>query len=552
MRLMNSVRYISLGGAGNVTQNMHVFETEEDIIILDVGIGFPDTEQLGVDVVIPDVSYLISRKNKIRAIVISHAHEDHIGGLPYVLNDLGNPPVYASKLAQGFIRGKLSEYSNLKHQSLVLIEPEKGSIRLGGFEIVPYRVNHSVPDALGFFIRTRIGNFVYSPDFKFDWTPVDNVLFDVGKIAKLAEEGVMALFSDSLGSTRDGFTESERIIEQAFENEMASAKGQVFITTMSSNISRMQQALNVSLKHGRRVVPVGRSIDQNIQIAANLGYLQIPDGSIVSIEDSRRMNPRKLTYIIAGSFGQKGSALDRLSRGENKQIRLREGAVVIFSADPIPGVADQVGSVIDNCINRGAKVVYSDIQDNLHVSGHGSKGDLAMMAGIVRPRYFVPIGGQTRHQRGYRDLVTKMGFDPRTVFEMRDNQTIVFDGNGARWGEPVEVREVFVDGGLIGDVGKVVLRERQQLAAEGVVVIIVKKQGDQLQPSVTVESRGFVFKSSSDEIISQVAGVASRVVGKRSVKDWNNIKDELDKKVGSLVYQKIKRRPLIVPVLVNL
>lgn len=548
---MEKVRYISLGGAGNVTQNMHLFETDNDIIIVDAGVGFPESDQLGVDVVIPDISYLTPKKNKIRGIIISHAHFDHIGGLPYLLKDLGNPTVYGSKLTHAFIQHTLSENEMIKGQSLKLINPSQDGIQLGGFRVIPFRVNHSVPDALGFFIQTPVGNIVYTPDFKFDWTPVDNVQFEISKLAQLSEQGVLALFSDCLGATKSGYTESERIIETAFENEISRATSQVFITTMSSNISRMQQAINVSMKHGRRVVPVGRSIEQSMHIAESQGYLHAPEGVVITIDEARRAKSYKLTYIVAGSFGQKGSAMDRLARGEHHRIKIKKDAVVIFSSDPIPGVFDRVNAVIDALIEQGARVVYSGIQDNLHVSGHGSQGDLSMLAGIVRPEYFVPIGGEIRHQRGYKELMAEMGFDAEKVFELRDGQTIEFAPGEARLGEKVEVRDVFVDGRLVGDVGRTVLEERRKLAEEGMIVITVKKRGGNLNHNVSIISRGFVYKPDKDEIIAAVAKQAKRILKDRKANEWQQVKKELEQKVSNHIYSKIKRRPMVIAEIVD-
>lgn len=547
------LHYISLGGNGEVTKNMHMFETNDDIVVFDAGIGFPQADQLGVDVVIPDVSYLVQRRAKVRAIVISHAHEDHIGALPYIVKQLTNIPIYAAKLPRGFIQAKLAEKNLLKGQTINLIEPENGPFKVGQFEIFPYRVNHSVPDPLGFFIKTPVGNIVFSPDFKFDWTPVDGKLFEVGKLASLAQQGVLALFSDSLGVSREGYTESERMIQQAFEREMQDARGQVFITTMSSNISRMQQAINASVKYGRKVIPSGRSIDQNIQTAINLGYLHAPEGVVVPMDKARRLPHHKKTYIIAGSFGQPGSALDRLSRGEHRSIELKEGAVVIFSADPIPGIADQVGGVIDRLIERGARVVYSDIQDDLHVSGHGSKGDIAMMIGLTRPEYFVPIGGTVRHHRGYRNLVEDMGFDPKTVFELNGFQTVMFGQHTAKMGPLVEQKDVFVDGSLVGDVGRVILEDRKHLAEEGVFVVIVRKDADgKLSQRVDVISRGFIFQAESGDVTKKARQLASRTVGGTTIAEWSKTREKLTEKLKGFFYSKTKREPLILPVVIDL
>jgi len=547
------LHYISLGGNGEVTKNMHVFETNDDIVVFDAGIGFPQADQLGVDVVIPDVSYLVERRSKVRAIVISHAHEDHIGALPYIVKEMTNIPIYAAKLPRGFIQAKLTEKNLLKGQPIHLIEPEKGPFKVGQFEIFPYRVNHSVPDPLGFFIKTPVGNMVFSPDFKFDWTPVDGKLFEVGKLAALAQQGVLALFSDSLGVNREGYTESEQMIQKAFEREMQDARGQVFITTMSSNISRMQQAINASVKYGRKVVPAGRSIDQNIQTAINLGYLKAPDGVVIPMDKARRLPHHKKTYIIAGSFGQQGSALDRLSRGEHRSIELKEGAVVVFSADPIPGIADQVGGVIDRLIELGTQVVYSDIQDDLHVSGHGSKGDISMMIGLTRPEFFVPIGGTARHHRGYRNLVEEMGFDPKTVFELNGNETVMFGVHSAKPGPNVELKDVFVDGSLVGDVGKIILEDRKQLSQDGVFVVIVRKeQNGKLSQYVDVVSRGFVFQGEAGDVTKKARQLAGKTVGGTNISEWNKTREKLSEKLRGLFYSKTKREPLIVPVVIDI
>jgi ribonuclease J len=549
---MQELTYIPMGGAGRVTQNMHVFESENDILIVDVGIGMPEADQFGVDVVIPDVSYLKAKQNKIRGILITHAHEDHIGGLPYILKEIGTPPIWAAKLPRGFIQNKLAEHNLLHGQTINLIEPEKGLFKIGEFEVNPYRVNHSVPDALGFFIRTPIGNFVYSPDFKFDWTPVDGNLFEIGKLSSMAQEGVLGLFSDCLGSNREGYTASERKIQFAFEREMEGAPSQVFISTVSSNISRMQQAINASIKYNRRVVPVGRSIEKNMEIARNLGYLKAPDGIVVPLDRARKIPPRRITYIIAGSYGQKGSALDRVARAEHRQIRMRDDAVVIFSADPIPGIIDQVNIMIDTLTERGARVVYSEVQDDLHVSGHGSQGDLSTMIGITRPKYFVPLGGTARHQRAYAGLVENMGFDSNNVFELRAGQTVRFKKDHAELGEKVETRDVFVDGGLVGDVGRIVLEDRMQMAAEGVCVIAVRKDREgKLDPRIEASSRGFIFMFESGDLVKKVNAIGHKIIRGKRVSDWNGIKEKLDRELTNFFYRKIKRKPLILPVLVN-
>lgn len=553
------VRVIPLGSAGHVNRNMFVYEYLpdgehiQDIMVVDCGVEFPDSEQLGIDLIIPDITYLTDKLDKIRGIVITHAHEDHFGALPYILSDLNKPKVYAAKLVIGFIKNKLSNFGNmLQGQSFQLIEPENDVFDLGIFHITPFRVNHSVPDTMGLFIETPVGNLVHAPDFKFDWTPVDGKQFEIGKLARLAQKGVTLLSSDSLGSEKEGYTRSEQTIQQTFDTVIGEAKGQVFITTISSNISRMQQAIDASRKYGRKVCLAGRSIEQNVNVASSLGYISFPEDTIITFKDARNLNPDQVTFIIAGCYAQEGSALDRVSRHTHRDIELMTGATVIFSADPIPGVHDTVGAMIDRLTLEGASVIYSDIQDNLHVSGHGARGDLCMMVGLTQPDYFMPIGGDPRHQRAYVEMVEGMGYDPQHVFEMHKTDTLEVSSTGVRRGNPIEVRDVFIDGTGIGDIGNVVLRDRQVLSENGIVVIILQKgPRGSIANTADIVSRGFVYMADSGELIRDAEKLVLDSIKDEHVKNWGKVKDKVEKKMANFLYKQTGRSPMIVAFLVN-
>lgn len=552
------VRVVPLGSAGRVNRNMFVYEYMpdglhiQDIMIVDCGVEFPDADQLGIDLIIPDVSYLIDKLDKIRGIVITHAHEDHFGALPYILKDLNNPKIYAAKLVIGFIENKLKDFGGSAGQSFHVIEPETDTFDLGAFHIIPFRVNHSVPDTCGMFIKTPVGNLIHAADFKFDWTPVDGKMFEIGKLARLAEEGVTLLASDSLGSTNEGYTHSEITIQETFEREIEHATGQVFITTISSNISRMQQAVNASIKYGRKVCLTGRSISQNAQVAQKLGYLNVPEGTLIEPRDANKLPLNQITYILAGCYAQEGSGLDRVSRGEHREIILAEGATVIFSADPIPGVHDLVGALIDRLTERGANVVYSDIQDNLHVSGHGSRGDLSIMIGLTRPKHFMPIGGEARHQREYALMVEQMGFDRKSVFELRPGETLLIDDQDVQKGETIAVRDVFVDGTGVGDVGNVVLRDRQVLSENGIVVVLLQKgKNGSLTGSVDIVSRGFVYMADSAELITQATKLVKEELQQEHVKNWTKVKEKVERRLEKFFFKATGRKPMIVAFLIN-
>jgi len=436
------LRILSLGGWSGVHQNMFVYETDNDILVIDCGIDFPDETMPEVEVIIPDVSYLRDKVDKIRGVIITHGHIDHYGALPFVLPQIGNPPVFATRLVRGFIRAKLAR-SAVSHPKLRLIDPDDKSFSLGSFEIAPFRVNHSVPDSIGLCLNTPAGTIFHISDFKFDLTPVDGKVFQIGKAARLAYPEVLVLISDCLGAITPGFTGSEREIEEILSQIIREAEGQVFVTTVSSNISRFQQAIRVSLQHNRKIVILGRSVKEKIEIAQKLGYLKLNRRNVVAPQKARGLPQHKLTYLVAGSYGQPNSALTRLAEGTHRDAKLDEGAVVIFSADPAPpGAREAVDSVVDNLILKGARVHYYEIQENLHVSGHASAGDIRLLFALVKPKYFIPIGGDPRHIRAYSLLAKEMGAKEDQVLELFDGEVVELADNEAQIAGRIELRGI--------------------------------------------------------------------------------------------------------------
>ena len=498
------LRIISLGGFGKVTSNMFVYEYEDDILLVDCGIGFPTEEMLGVDLLIPDVSYLKSRLSNIRGLVLTHGHEDHTGALPYILPQL-KVPVYASKLTAHLVMDKLAEYEGIPHQVNILTPGQP--LQLGKFTIESVRVSHSIPDATNLIIQTPVGTVYHGSDFKFDFSPVDGILPDVGRIAAAGNAGIQLLLSDSLGSERKGHTPSEKTLDEMFEREITRCPGKFIVTTMGSNISRFHQAIDAAVRHGRRVAILGRSIKRNLTVAQKLGYLKIPPGVFIEPKQARRLPPQNVCLLVAGSQGQAGSAMERLATGEHQEATVNLGDKVVFSSDYIPGTESATQALIDALSKLGATVIYSNITDDLHVSGHGSQQDLLLMLALTKPKYIVPIGGTFRHMVQYSRLAQTMGYSPSQIFLPEHSQSLEVYADRVKLGPVVEVKNVMVDGLGVGDVGNVVLRDRQVLAEEGVVVAVIEVDQNNLGKVINADliSRGFVFAKENTGLLIQGA-----------------------------------------------
>jgi len=555
------VKIITLSGTESVTKNMTLYECGDDIIVVDCGVGFPDSEMFGVDVVIPDMSYLVENMSRVKALFITHGHEDHIGAIPYFLNDFINVPIYTNKLVQGFIQEKLSDKKFKKLAQGIkfnLISPETSEVTVGNFKVSAFRVNHSVPSSMGYAIRTPQGLILHMADYKIDWTPVLDKPIDLARIAKYGDEGVLCLLSDCLGATTEGFSKSESTLNNTFHDLFEQTENrQVFVTTISSNLSRMYQIITAAIKHGRKVVILGRSMNQSVTVGRNLGFLPFDDDVFVKDSDAEKYQQKDLVYIIAGCYGQQGSALDRLARGEHNDITLQENAMVVFSADPNPpGVAEDVERLMDTLTLSGAEVIYSKIQDNLHVSGHGTKGDLITIAAIARPKYFIPIGGTATKARAYTNMVGTLGVDKHRVFEMLEGESVVFEGEKTSKGKRLELKPVYVDGSGVGDVSEIVIRDREHLSSDGVFVVVVpmsKVDNKLVAGNVDVITRGFVYVKESKKLMGASKDTVNKILDKNQDKldDWVALKKKIETDIGKFLYSETGRSPLIIAHTIN-
>jgi ribonuclease J len=548
-----TLKIISLGGFGKVTSNMFVYELENDILLVDCGMGFPTEEMLGIDILIPDISYLKDKMDKIRGLIITHGHEDHTGALPYILPRLKNVPVYANRLPANLIMDKLAEYENIPKTIKVLLPGE--ILQLGQFTVESVRISHSIPDSTNLIIKTPAGTIFHGSDYKFDFTPVDGVLPDTGRMARAGSEGVLLLLSDSLGSERQGYTPSEKTLESTFEREIADCEGKFIVTTMSSNISRWFQACKIAIKNGRRIAISGRSIERTLDVAARLGYFQIPKTAFIDLRQVKKMPSKNICVLIAGSQAQSGSALERLATSDHKDLAITPGDKVVFSSDYIPGNESAVQSLIDALSRLGAKVVYSDIMDNLHVSGHGSQQDMLLLASLTKPQYVLPIGGTYRHMVQYSRLAQSMGYKPDHILLPEHNQSIVISDGKASLGPTVSVRNVLVDGLGVGDVGEMVLRDRQHLAEEGVVVVVLEVDQNDLSNVISLEliSRGFVFEKYSSDLLNQASDRVKQIVSQKKgkIESDRHLKEIVADHLGHFLFDKTHRRPMILPVIVE-
>lgn len=546
------LKIIPLGGVGNVTKNMYVYEYGNDIIVVDAGVGFPDEAMPGVDLIIPDISYLLKNKEKIKGILLTHGHDDHIGALPYIMNDLINIPVFGSLLTVSLAEEKLKEAGiNKKINVLSGNDP----ILLGNFKIEKVHVTHSIPDALNYIIHTPVGTVYHGSDFKFDWTPVDGQPTEVGKIAQAGDKGVLCLLSDCLGSERPGSTLSEKVIEETMEKEISECNGKFIVTTQSSNISRLNQAIKIGLKHNRSIAIVGRSMEKNIEIAQKLSLISVPREKIIRTENIPKYQPSEVMVVVSGSQGQESSALSRVANEDHPYVKIKDGDVVVFSSDPIPGNEHAVYTLIDTLTRLGAKVSYSDVLDELHVSGHGSQNEIKMLLALTKPKFLFPIGGMFRHMRQYALLAKKMGYQENQIFLGSNGQVLELTASSANLSQGIEIKNVMIDGLGIGDVGNVVLRDRKLMAADGIVVAIVPldENTQKLAGEPDVISRGFVYMKESEELISEVKKVIKNSIFSldRKKVGWQFAKKRVEEDLEKFLFKKTKRRPMIVPVIIE-
>ncbi len=532
---------------------MMAVEFGEDILLIDGGLMFPEDEMLGIDLVIPDVTYLRDKARKIRGWLFTHGHEDHTGGLPYLLPQLDFPPLYGTKLTQGLIKVKLDEHHLLEGAQLNTIQAGD-SLELGCFRAEFFQVCHSIPDSVGIAIHSPVGTIVHTGDFKLDHTPVDGKLTDFAKLAQLSAQGVLALFSDSTRVEAPGYTPSEKTVGEAFDSVFSNARGRIIIATFASLISRVQQVVDMAVKYERKLGVVGRSMENNVAMARELGYLHAPDGVIQPLDQLSKLPLERVAIVTTGAQGEPGSALSRMANGDHRQITIVQGDTVILSSSPIPGNEEAVARNIDNLYKRGATVLYHRLLP-VHVSGHASQEEQKLMINLVRPRYFVPIHGEYHHLVLHGKLAESLGWPAERVLIAEDGDVLEFGPDIGRISGKVQCGYVFVDGLGVGDIGSVVLRDRRHLAQDGILVAVMTVDRQTGKPTglPDVISRGFVYQRESEELIEQARQVALDALDHQSdhTADYGFVKNKVRDELSRFLYEQTKRRPMILPVVVE-
>lgn len=542
---------IPLGGLGEIGKNMTVFQYGDDIIVLDAGLAFPENDMLGVDIVIPDMSYLIENKDKVRAVVITHGHEDHIGSLAYLLKEI-DVPVYATNLVCGLIEGKLRE-NRVSAKKLNVVQAGD-EIRIGAFKVGFIQTNHSIPDACAVYFETPVGIVVHTGDFKVDQTPVDGKLMDVHKFAELGNRGVLALMSDSTNVEKPGFTPSESTVGPALLRAVGEARGRVVLATFASNVSRLQQACDAAVAFKRKVIVLGRSMVNVSEIAQERGYLTVPEGTFIDVDEMGRYRDDEIMILTTGSQGEPMAGLSRMATNNHRTIEITPNDTVIISATPIPGNEGAVGRTIDNLLRLGANVIYGRDR-GIHVSGHGSQEDLKTMLNLVRPKFFIPVHGEYRMLKKHGELAVSMGIvKPNHVLVGDNGQIFEFTSRTGRKAGHVTAGKVFVDGLGVGDVGNIVIRDRQQLAQEGMVIVVMAmdRASGQIVAGPDIVSRGFVYVRDAEDLMNEAQHRVENVIEKceaSQMKDWATIKSQVRDTLGKFLYEKTRRRPMILPII---
>ena len=549
------VRIFSLGGLNEIGKNITCIECENDIIVIDCGIGFPDDDMLGVDLVIPDFTYLLNNVEKVKGVLITHGHEDHIGSLPYLLKSM-NIPVYGTKLSLGILENKLIEHKLLQNAKLNTVSAGD-TVTLGKFKIEFIRVNHSIADACALAITTPQGVIFHTGDFKLDTNPIESEMMDITRIGQLGNSGITMLLCESTNVDRPGYTPSESKVGVSLEKIFSSAKDKrIIIATFSSNVHRVQQIINSSVRHGRKVALSGRSMLNVINAAVRLGYMNVPQGIIIDIDEIKKYPPEKLTIVTTGSQGEPMSALYRMAFSEHDKVLLTDKDLVVLSSSAIPGNEPLVGKIVNEMYRRGVNV-YHDSTVEVHVSGHACQEELKLMHALTKPKYFMPVHGEFRHLIRHKELAEEMGMIPENIFVSDIGRIIEIDEKGARFNGVVPSGKVLIDGSGIGDVGNIVLRDRKNLAENGLVIAVATISMDMgmLMSGPEIISRGFVYVRESEELMNKAKSVASASLIEalnKGIREWNELKGIMKSSISKFIYQETKRKPVILPILMNL
>ena len=551
--MAEKLKIISLGGLNEIGKNMTVYEYGGDMIVVDVGMGFPDDDMYGIDVVIPDFTYLIKNKEKIRGIFLTHGHEDHIGSIPYLLRSI-NAPIYATRMTAGLVKLKLEEHRLLDKTKLITCEAGE-VVKAGRFSVEFIHVNHSIADAVAFAIKTPVGLCVHTGDFKIDSTPIQGGMIDLARLGELGKAGVLALLCDSTNVERPGYTKSERCVGASFDALFRGCDQRIIVTTVASNVDRIQQIISVAAKYGRKVAVTGRSMENAMKVSTELGYMNVPEGTLVDVNHIKSLPKDKICIVTTGSQGETMSALTRMAFSTHRQVDIQAGDRIIISASAIPGNENAIGNVINELYRKGAEVV-NERTGQLHVSGHACQDELKIIHALVKPKFFIPLHGEQRHLKIHAKLAQEMGMHPNHILISDIGKVMEFTPNSAKINGTVPAGRVFVDGYGVGDVGSVVLRDRKHLAEDGMIVVVTSMSGEDgsVVSGPDIITRGFVYVKESEELMEELRRVAVEALERchrSNTTDWATIKGEIKNDLSGFLYKKTKRNPMILPVIME-
>lgn len=552
----NKLSIFALGGINEIGKNMYVIEYAEDMIVIDCGAKFPDESLLGIDLIIPDLTYLEANQERIRALIVTHGHEDHIGGIPYFLKKL-NVPIYATRFTLGLIELKLEEHRLLRNSKLITIDSDS-NLELGKISVTFFKTSHSIPDCLGIVFHTPEGNVVHTGDFKFDLTPVNNQTSEIHKMAEIGMKGVLALLSESTNAERPGSTPSEQMVGEHILEAFIKANRKIIISTFASNVNRVQQVVEAAIRTNRKIALLGRSMVNVVSVAIERGYLNIPEGMLIEPYQVNQLPPEKVAILCTGSQGEPMAALSRLSTSNFRDVEILPEDTVILAASPIPGNERDVSKIVDNLFKLGAKVIYGKGSSaKMHVSGHGYQEDLKLMLTLMKPKYFIPIHGEYRMLQLHQWLAESVGVEKGNTFIIKNGDVVDFESSSARQTRSIPAGDTYVDGVGVGDVGDIVLRDRRQLSEDGMLVIVVtiSKHERKIISGPDSISRGFVYVRDSEDLIRKVNTIVKSTVNdltQANVYEWNVMKQKIKKSVGEYVFQHTKRKPMILPVIIEI